>query len=104
MGSAAKSEGRGGYLWTGDLPAVLFIIFFVVGVFAKTVFSGESISRFFLVTHWDSLLTPFQCGVPMQVDPSTQLESIPNYVLAAHCYHAGGFPLWNHLNTYLALR
>jgi Bacterial membrane protein YfhO len=85
---------------SGDVPAIVAICALVLIVFAKTIFRGVSISRFYLVTHWDSLLSQFRCGIPMQVDPSAQLESIPNYTQAANLFHAGGFPLWNHLNTF----
>ena len=72
---------------------------FVIGVFWKTVFLGQPISRFGLVAEWDSLFAAYAKGVHLNVDPSAVTIGLPSYMHSAKMMHEGVLPLWNQFNA-----
>jgi len=73
---------------------VAALIGIIVIRFYKTIFFGQSISKVFLLAHWDSLFYSLKSGKGFGMDPSCIAQFMPSrFLVANYWYH--GLPLWN---------
>ncbi len=77
-----------------DRLCISAIIGILLVRFFQPIFLGKSISKFFLVAHWDSLLYSLKNGQGLGMDPSLVQLFIPYRFLVAEYWHHG-LPLWN---------
>lgn len=87
---AAKLKNR---LCVGVILGILLLRFF------PTIFFAKSLSKQFLIAHWDSLFFSLRSGQAVDVDPSLVVLHLPYRFLVAELWHHG-IPLWNKLSGF----
>src|ERR1700722_13999751 len=70
------------------ISSVLIIRFF------KTIFLSKSISKLFLIAHWDSLFYHLRASQNFSTDPALLQQYFPYRFLVADLWRHG-LPLWN---------
>ncbi len=82
-----------------DRLCISAIICLFLARFFKTIFLEQSISRIFLLAHWDSLFYHLRSGQSLSMDPSLVQLFIPYNCFVADYWHHG-LPLWNQLSGF----
>ena len=80
-----------------------FSIAVILGIllirFYQTIFFGQSLSKLFLIAHWDSLLYALRSGQSFNMDCSFSELQVPYRFFVTEYWHHG-LPLWNQLNAF----
>lgn len=82
-----------------DNFSVIFLLGFIVVRFYKTILCHQTISKLFLVAHWDSLFYSLRQGSNFNMDCSVCQLLIPYRFFVSNYWHHG-LPLWNPLNGF----
>jgi hypothetical protein len=82
-----------------NMQCIALIVGILLLRFCRTVFTGKSISKLYIISHWDSLFQSVKCGAELNLDPSLVQLHIPyRFFVAQYWHHA--IPLWNEFNGF----